>query len=99
MIEVNIKYPETRFYLNHPDYCRYATFPNEYEIEIIEGFYRRIVLNGLDDSENVKTIYKKDIEENLSKILSVKDDYDFTTTVFNISGIQFKCSIYELYLL
>lgn len=99
MIEVNITYPETRFYFNYPDYCRYATFPNEYKIEIIEGFYRRIVLNGLDGSENVKTIYKKDVEENLSKILSVKDEYDFTTTVFNISGIQFKCSIYELYLL
>lgn len=93
MIEVNIKYPETRFHFNHPDYYRYVTFPNGYEIEILQGFFRRILLNGMDRSEEIKTISKKDIEEKLTEILEVKDD--FISKVFNISGIDFRFAIYE----
>lgn len=96
MIEVNITYPETRFYLNYPDYYRYVTFPKEYQIEIIEGFSRRVILKGIDGSEDIKTISKEEIQENLSKILSMKNEDDFTNTIFNISGIKFKFAIYEL---
>ena len=93
MIEVNITYPETRFYFNYSPFIRYATFPNEYQMEIIEGFSRRILLNGIDRSEEIKTISEKDIEEKLTEILEVKDD--FISKVFNISGIDFRFAVYE----
>mgnify|MGYP006316177905 FL=1 len=99
MIEVNITYPETRFYINEPDYYKYVTFPKEYQIEIIEiieGLSRRIILKGIDGSEEIKTISKEGIQENLSKILSMKNEDDFVNTIFDISGIKFKFAIYEL---
>lgn len=96
MTEVNITYPETRFYFNRPDYYRYVTFPKEYQIEIIEGFSRRIILKGIDGSEDIKTISEEDIQKNLSKILSMKSEDDFINTIFNISGVKFKFAIYEL---